>query len=149
MLIWPGDCIPPSVVMKGLSEHSLCAPPWWLISCAAPELWSDILAHQTPLSLTGTPLIAQCFIIVSHSVLACGLLPPYLHVREFTAYLTAYFVVVGFQNNHISTSGTCRPSSPSRFKLPTGEELIFFYWLVLNVQFNYRKNTSSLSEIIQ
>lgn len=86
-----------------MSELSLHAPPWWLISCAALELWSDRPAHQTPLSLTATPLIAQCFIIVSHSVLACGFLPPYLHVREFTAYLTVF---VAFQNDHISTSRT-------------------------------------------
>lgn len=79
---WAGDCLPPSVVMEGLSDRAPQAPPWWLISCGALELWSDILAHQTPLSLSGTPLIAQCFIIVPHSALVSGALPSHLHVRE-------------------------------------------------------------------
>lgn len=93
--IWPGDCLHPSVVMKGWSEHSLRDPPWCLISCAAPELRSDMLAHQTALSLTGTSLIARCLIIVSQSVLASGFLAPCPHVREFTL---DSFVVVDFQN---------------------------------------------------
>lgn len=139
-LTCPGDSILPSVVMKDLSEHSLRAPPWWLISCAAPELRSDILAHQTPLSLTGTPLIAQRFVIVSYSDLARR----FLHVREFTAYLTLF----AFQNNHISTTGICWSSCPSRFKVRTDEEQMFLHWVVLNMQFNYHKNISSLSEMI-
>lgn len=111
--------------MKDLSERSLHAPPWWLISCAALELQSDIPAHQTPLSLTGTPVIAQCFIIVSHSALACAFLPPYLHVREFAASLT-----VAFQNRR--TTGS--QSRPSRLKMLTGEALLFSHRLILNVQ---------------
>lgn len=134
-LIWPGDCVPPSMVMKDLSEHSLRAPPWWLISCAALELRSDTPDHQTPLSLTGTPpLIAHCFIIVSHSVLACRFLLPYLHVREFAIFRTTRFLHQGHVGHH------------SRFKLLTGEELMFFHWPALNVWLNYRKNMSSLSE---
>lgn len=114
--------------MKDLSERSLHAPPWWLISCAALEPQSDIPAHQTPLSLTGTPVIAQRFIIVSHSVLACAFLPPYLHVREFTAELT-----VAFQNTVTIRSQSC----PSRLKMLTGEELLFSHRLILNVQSKY------------
>lgn len=69
---WVGDCLPPSLVMEGLSDRAPQAPPWWLISCGALELRSDTLAHQTQLSLSGTPLIARCFIIVPCSALVSG-----------------------------------------------------------------------------
>lgn len=69
---WAYDCLPSSLVMEGLSNRAPQPPPWWLISCGALGLRSDTLAHQTPLSLSGTPLIAQCFIIVPHSALVSG-----------------------------------------------------------------------------
>lgn len=80
---WAGDCLPPRVVMEGLSDRAPQAPPWWLISCGALELRSDTVAHQTPLSLTGTPLIARCFIIVPHSASVSGVLPSYFCVKEY------------------------------------------------------------------
>ncbi|TKS82321.1 Glutamate receptor ionotropic, kainate 3 [Collichthys lucidus] len=61
--------LPGVAVMEGLSDRTPKAAPWWLISCGALELRSDTLAHQTPLSLSGTPLIAQCFLIVPYSAL--------------------------------------------------------------------------------
>lgn len=85
------------MVMKGLSDRTPRAPPWWLISCGALELRSDTLAHQTPLSLSGTPLIAQCFIIVPHSVLVSGVLP-HLYVRECA--MQGLTFPVAFQNAH-------------------------------------------------
>ena len=73
---------PPSMVMKGLNDLTPHAPPWWLISCEALEHRNDTLAHQTLLCLTGTPLIAQFFLIVPHSVLVSVVLPLHHHVRK-------------------------------------------------------------------
>lgn len=93
---WAGDCLPPRVVMEGLSDRAPQAPPWWLISCGALELRSDTLAHQTPLSLSGTPLIARCFIIVPHSASVSGVLPSNLRVREYAMQCSTF--PVAFQN---------------------------------------------------
>lgn len=112
--------------MKGLNDHAPHAPPWWLISCGALELQSDTLAHQTPLNLSGTPLIAQCFIIVPDFVLVSGVLP-LLHARECTMQCLIFPDFHSVHTWKISTLPNKTDVIGSRFKLRTGDKMVMVF----------------------